>query len=193
MDGKHPSSEPWNAARRCRHRRCETNRATDPVHRDLGSGRKRLPRSAYNAQRRVVDSEGSIRPVIPKRRDRASESAFAVKAVGPPQNARTHFIVISAARRCFAAQQATPFDRKTANQNCTTIRDGAVGASAIACVIFVRRICSQLIQWFRQAASRLQHEAIARNPRQDRRVPGAETQSRDGRVAQLAEQLTLNQ
>jgi hypothetical protein len=47
--------------------------------------------------------------------------------------------------------------------------------------------------WFRQAASRLQHEAIARNPRQDRRVPGAETQSRDGRVAQLAEQLTLNQ
>jgi hypothetical protein len=48
-------------------------------------------------------------------------------------------------------------------------------------------------QKFRQAASRLQHEAIARNSRPDQRVPGAEIQSRYGRVAQLAEQLTLNQ
>ena len=57
----------------------------------------------------------------------------------------------------------------------------------------LRGIGKQLIQWFRQAASRLRHEAIARNPRQDRRDPRAETQSSIGRVAQLAEQLTLNQ
>jgi hypothetical protein len=72
----------------------------------------------------------------------------------------------------------------------------AVGAAAIPCVIFVDVVRSPLIKWFRQAASRLQHEAIARNPRQDRRVghlvPVAETQSRDGRVAQLAEHSTLN-
>ena len=44
-------------------------------------------------------------------------------------------------------------------------------AAAIPCVNIRLGIRNQLIEWFRQAAARLPHVAIARNPRRDRRVP----------------------
>ena len=71
-----------------------------------------------------------------------------------------------------------------------------VGACAILCGIFFEYSHSddrsQVIDWFRQAASQLP-PAIRHNPRHERRIPRAENLSTDGRVAQLAEQLTLNQ
>ena len=66
-------------------------------------------------------------------------------------------------------------------------------AAAIPCVNIRLGIRNQLIEWFRQAASRLLMRPSPATRDQIGGTQGLKLNPSDGRVAQLAEQLTLNQ